>query len=266
MIRIHPLALAACMLAMTSASAMAQQVHVLAPGQRLALQGLSDDQVLQTSTGRRITVGQYKAAIARVVATGAQPAVVRATPTMTIASAARLPAGTVVTSSSGAAASVATLAHIQQIRERAAARKVEPVLPAAVLGTPVGEVGKTLTLAQALARNDSDTVTVGTQRVTVGQLRYIDAHLKAAGRPSLEQRLASRTASTTTAPKVVKVARGTDLKSLRGLPPDTILESPGGKRTNVATLNAYYGTPALQAEMQKRQPARATTPQPAIKP
>jgi hypothetical protein len=252
--RIATLLLLACPLA-----AWSQQIHQLAPGQSLSLQALPDNHVLRSSNGKQITVGQYKAAMARAKAGQPLAAQVKVTPGMSIATAAQAPAGTLIVTASGASASASTLAHIQKIRANISNRKADPVLPAAKLGPVVGQVGKDFSVTQALARNDNDTVKVGTTTATVAQLKYINAHLLAANQPTLEQRAAKGNGA---APKVVKVARGTDPKSLLSLPDNTILESPSGKRINVATLKAHIDKPEMKAYLQKRTQERLNAGKP----
>lgn len=230
--------------------ASAQSVHTLVAGHKIAIASLSDNDILLTPSGRQISVGQYKAGLARIKARQLLAPLVKVTPGMTLAAAAAQPAGTRVVAASGASVPAATLARIQTLRaQHLVARKIEPVLPVAKLGAPVGEVGKTVTLAQALSRNSADTLMVGSIKVSAAQLRYIDQHLKAAGRQGLADFAGRRAVAGASPGKVVKVARGTDPRTLLNLPPDTILESPGGQRISVATLKANIDKPDIKAKI-----------------
>lgn len=242
-------------------SGWAQQIHQVAPGKTLVIQSLPDSHVLRAPSGAQVTVGQYKAAIARAKAGQAVPQV-KIGMGQTLASAAKLPAGTMVVAPSGARVSSTTLAHIQRIKEQAASRKKEMVLPTAIKGAPVGTVGRDFDIKQALARKDSDTVTLGNRQYTVGQLKYIDSHLKAAGQGSLADRAAKAGSGRPGASqaKVVKVQRNADLATLLRMPDDTILESPGGKRITVATLKAYQQNPEMKALLARRGQAGAIDP------
>ncbi len=233
-------------------AAWAQTVHQIAPGTSLSIKALPDSHLLRTNKGVQMTVGQYKAALARIQS--GQIKEVKIGMGQTIASAAKLPAGTMVVAPSGARISQVTLAHVQKIKDEVAARKKETVLPTAIKSTPVGIVGRDFDISQALTRKDSDTVTLGNKQYTVGQLKYIDSHLKAAGQPSLAQYAAKAGSGRPGASQgpVVKVSRSADLASLLKMPDNTILESPGGKRITVATLKAHVQKPEVKALLDKR--------------
>ena len=245
----------------------AQQVHQIAAGKTLAIQSLPDSHVLRAPSGAQVTVGQYKAALARARAGQVAPQV-KIGMGQTIASAAKLPAGTMIVAPSGARVSQATLAHVQKIKEEVAARKVEKAIPAATFTAPVGAVGRDFDISQALARKDSDTVMLGERKYTAGQLKYIDSHLKAAGQPSLAQ-LAAKPGSArpgTGTAQVVKVGGNTSLGQLLKMPDNTILEAPGGKRITVATLKANIDKPEVKAALEKRSQGYAIDPKKPLLP
>ena len=93
---------------------------------------------------------------------------------------------TMIRSANGARTSAATRAHLQRVKLGHANRKIEPSLPLVAIGAPDGEIGNDRTIAQASSRNIDDPITVGDERLTVGQLNDIVAHAKA---PRASQRL-----------------------------------------------------------------------------